>query len=313
MIIAPFRETMLAKATSVINPVPVRQPWPRTDFLRDTILMARLAYWPPEKVQAYKDGDKVPKREKLTADLLRNRVLGDLEFCNSPIEDSQAYVLRYNEHHSGSHLVFACRGTSSLTDALVDANIRLAPLAELPGAMVHAGFLEQFRALEPLFEPKLKDMDESDSEFKRLLCVGHSLGSAVAAIAAAVYAKRFPGRVDYVGCGTPRVGDRTFVRIFNKTVGIMLRLTNGRDPVNKVPLAIRFAHVGEELEFGRHDYTKTVPLITDLPDHMQDSYVRAYDSPDPPPSWILAAAGAALRSAYGLLNLLIPSHAVGKL
>ena len=72
------------------------------------------------------------------------------------------------------YLVLATRGTSSLQDALCHENLRLTPLTELPGVMVHAGFLEQFRALEPMFEAEIAKL--SPDSRRRLLFVGHSLG-----------------------------------------------------------------------------------------------------------------------------------------
>ena len=226
---------MLTKALSVLNPLPP-QTWAHTPFLRDTILMSRLAYWDPAKVQAFHEGKNTVAKEAPTAELLR-ACPEPPAFCNSPTTDGQAFVLRYMEDAVTERLTIACRGTSDLTDALCDANIRLVPLAEAPGAMVHAGFLEQFRALQPLLEPHLQAVAEKDSD-RTLLCVGHSLGSAIAAIAALVYAKRFPGRVDYVGCGTPRVGDRAFKEAFEGAVGIKKRLVHARDPVSPAVLML---------------------------------------------------------------------------
>ena len=54
----------------------------------------------------------------------------------------------------------------------------------------------------------------------------------MAAIGALVYAKQFPGKVDYIGLGTPRVGDEAFKKAFDATVGIRARLKHGRDLVN---------------------------------------------------------------------------------
>lgn len=51
----------------------------------------------------------------------------------------------------------------------------------------------------------------------------------MAAIGALVYAEKFPGKVDYIGLGTPRVGDEAFKKAFDKTVGIRARLKHGRD------------------------------------------------------------------------------------
>ena len=68
--------------------------------------------------------------------------------------------------------------------------------------------------------------------------------------------------------------------------------------VNKVPLALRYTHVGEEFCYGRIDWYPSVPLAdcgsTDLPDHMQWEYCRAFDDPDPEPSLAFGVLGRAL-------------------
>lgn len=138
-------------------------------------------------------------------------------------------------------------------------------------------------------------------------------GSGVAAIAALVYAKRFPGKVDYIGLGTPRVGDEAFKKVFDATVGIRARLKHGRDLVNKVPLALRYTHVGDELCYGRTDWYPSVPLLTDLPDHMQDQYCKAFDEPDPEPALTVGVLGRALDALHKTLMVLIPTHTAQKL
>ena len=264
---------MLAWAISFLDPLP-EKPWERTRFLRDAVLMARIAYFGPAKMQRLYEGEAGSVGEEAECELLRACPEPPV-FCDSPVADSQAFVMRYMEDAVTEHVVLACRGTSSLLDVMCDSDLRLAPLTEFPGAMVHTGFLGQFRALAPLFDQHLDLLGKE----KRLLCVGHSLGAGVAAIAALVYARRFPGRVDYVGCGSPRVGDLAFKVAFDREVGLRHRLVHARDPIAKVPLAFRFAHVGDRLHYGRRDFYPTLPALTDLGDHMQWNYVKDYDEP----------------------------------
>lgn len=295
---------MLARVVSFLDPAPDR-PWEHTPFLRDTLLMSRMAYWGPDRMQRVSEGVELLDDEEATSELLRACPTPPI-FCDSPLADSQAYVVRYMEDAVTERLVLACRGTSSLMDVMCDTDLRLVPLAEVPGAMVHAGFLEQFRSLAPLFEEHLGLVREDE----RLLCVGHSLGSAVAAIAALVYAQRFPGRVDYVGCGTPRVGDHAFKEAFDAEVGLRHRLVHGRDPVPKVPLAFRYAHVGDALHFGRRDFYPSVPLVSDLDDHMQWNYVDDYDKPaSHRGGLVVAVGGLALDLVHKCLLFLVPKEA----
>lgn len=178
---------MLARATAYLNPTPVpARKWERTLLLRDAVRIGRMAYFSPSKVQELYDDELHDKRNADAASYeLMARVQAPPVFCNSPIGDSQGYVIRYAAEDDlddpadppQDYIVLACRGTSSLEDALCDANLRLTPLKEFPDAMVHAGFLQQFRALEPLFEKELDKVDDKlqDPQY-RVLVVGHSLG-----------------------------------------------------------------------------------------------------------------------------------------
>lgn len=44
------------------------------------------------------------------------------------------------------------------------------------------------------------------------------------------YGQLHPGKVSYVGFGTPRVGNGEFVKLFNSVVKSPVRVANGRDP-----------------------------------------------------------------------------------
>ena len=172
---------MLAWAAAYLNPTPEpAKRWERTRLLRDAVRIGRLAYFSPTRVQDLYEKKPTLFSDFASSDLLL-RVVDPPVFCDSPIGDSQSYVLRYGADDPDQddpvptpYLVLATRGTSSLQDALCDANLRLTPLTELPGVMVHAGFLEQFRALEPMFEAEIAKL--SPDSRRRLLFVGHSLG-----------------------------------------------------------------------------------------------------------------------------------------
>ena len=52
----------------------------------------------------------------------------------------------------------------------------------------------------------------------------------MAALAALYYGQMYPGKVSYVGFGTPRVGNGEFVKLFNSVIKNPVRVANGRDP-----------------------------------------------------------------------------------
>ena len=143
--------------------------------------------------------------------------------------DAQAYAFKMG---AADPLILACRGTSSVQDALVDVSLQLVPFvfadgSPKKGVSVHRGFYGQFKGVMPQVDKLYRGHLAGGGT---LLCTGHSLGSSVAALAALYYGQMYPGKVSYVGFGTPRVGNEEFVKLFNSVVKSPVRVANGRDP-----------------------------------------------------------------------------------
>lgn len=82
------------------------------------------------------------------------------------------------------------------------------------------------------------------SEPTRVLCCGHSLGGALATLAATWAAMEYPkADIRCITLGSPRVGNKHFVRITKYLTGSMYRLIHAWDPVPTVPPAGFFKHV----------------------------------------------------------------------
>lgn len=143
--------------------------------------------------------------------------------------DAQAYAFKMGPCDP---LILACRGTSSVQDALVDVSLQLVPFvfadgSKKDGVNVHRGFYGQFKGIMPQVDKLYRGHLAGGGT---LVCTGHSLGSAVAALVALYYGQMHPGKVSYVGFGTPRVGNGGFVKLFNSVVKSPVRVCNGRDP-----------------------------------------------------------------------------------
>lgn len=131
--------------------------------------------------------------------------------------------------------IAAFRGTQpdEWNDVLADANMVLVPWHT---GMVHLGFKKAFDAIRP----KLDDALQRLATGRTLWFCGHSLGAALATLAADHYA------ATRAVCtfGSPRVGDPAFARAFStKFSGRSLRYINDYDVVTHVPLPIGYEHV----------------------------------------------------------------------
>jgi triacylglycerol lipase len=100
----------------------------------------------------------------------------------------------------------------------------------------------------------------------RLLLTGHSLGRALAVVAASRLAQNFPVAVDAVYTfGMPRPGSGDFERDYSRGLGVhTYRLVHGEDLVPTVaPSEIGFRHVGRYLHCERLGSFDEQDLATD--------------------------------------------------
>ncbi|MEM9004825.1 MAG: lipase family protein [Cyanobacteria bacterium P01_F01_bin.86] len=150
--------------------------------------------------------------------------------------DTQAFMFR-----KGRHIVLVFRGSQQFADWKTNFKFRLkkfttstSPKGDtLPQAKVHRGFQEAWESVERRVIIQLEKWWTSDSYF---WVTGHSLGGALAALAAV--------SLDYQGFkvnglytfGQPRVGDWKFTRQVNSRMGDrMFRYVNNNDVVPMVP------------------------------------------------------------------------------
>ena len=144
--------------------------------------------------------------------------------------------------------VIAFRGTASLRDWLTDAEFPLRPLPGSPGR-VHAGFLTAIDSILPdllafLAPPKAQSPEPKASP---VFLTGHSLGGALAVLAAwYLQAQGLPVHSVYT-FGQPRVGDRAFASLYSALLGTKTyRTVNQNDLVPRVPgVLLGYSHAGE--------------------------------------------------------------------
>lgn len=142
----------------------------------------------------------------------------------------------------------AFRGTepAKLQDWVTDASL---DFANGPFGRVHGGF---YRAVRSIWTPLIEAIAEFQGDTGRSLWfTGHSLGAALATLAAAMLREQDKPVWGLYTFGQPRTGDRDFERTFNQDFkSRCFRFVNNNDLVTRVPLrTMGFSHVGSFLYF----------------------------------------------------------------
>ena len=149
------------------------------------------------------------------------------------------------------------------------ANFNFAPEMWEKRGNVHRGFKG---ALDEVWHDLEDHISYQQRKNRKIWMTGHSLGAALATLAADRYGN-VQGLYTY---GSPRVGDRNFKEDFNVNA---YRFVNHSDIVTKVPPASMYCHVGELKYIDRdgilHDHIRSREKWTD---EIQDQFNNIFDA-----------------------------------
>ena len=153
-------------------------------------------------------------------------------------------------------LWFAFRGTepSKLND--VTADLKLMKNAATAGGKVHSGFQQE---VNDLWMDVLAEIEHNQQlkVQKDIYMTGHSLGAAMATIAATRHSP-----VELFTFGSPRVGGPKFIKNIKCP---HLRFMNNNDIVCRIPPSwLGFRHHGEMIYFGRNGNKQDNPTWSDM-------------------------------------------------
>lgn len=153
-------------------------------------------------------------------------------------EENQAFIAADDKS-----VIVAFRGTDNINNAFTDANCFLTggPLGK-----VHDGFI---RALSFLWVGVTEAIDTARGDADgplSLWLTGHSLGGALATLAAARFLERGQPVHALYTYGCPRCGDETFEATFNSKFDRAFRFVYRNDIVTRVPprIPLGYRHVG---------------------------------------------------------------------
>jgi hypothetical protein len=154
-----------------------------------------------------------------------------IQNTNKVYVDTQFGVFRdlTRDGKSTNDIIVAFRGTKELADILTDINAFKAEFKQV-GGKVHKGFLEAYLAVRAIiFDILVNKRPDS------LTITGHSLGAALATLAAVDIAKNLKLRVTCINFGCPRVGNKEFADLVSQFVPSFLRIVDGADIATVLP------------------------------------------------------------------------------
>lgn len=180
------------------------------------------------------EGAAGPSRKELLAGVN----LDEVDFFNEG--DTEAALIKPIDSSAVQFAVLVLRGTNDPRDWLTDFNA--IPNGWAGGGLVHKGFA---KALDLVWDKITASLDKNVPSGCPLFIAGHSLGAALATLAASL---RLP-RALYT-FGSPRVGDSEFGETLS---GVnVFRVVNNRDVVTTLPPPLPFHHIGE-LHYITHE------------------------------------------------------------
>lgn len=173
-----------------------------------------------------------------------NIIRHNFRYFNNRGRDTQAYLFRTDEF-----MVLAFRGsqepqdwTTNFTTQLRNFTVRKDGVTGISSykGRVHTGFFLAWAIIEKSVLAQMhrwrKDCAQAGKQLPPLYITGHSLGGALATMAAAALVDHNIAVAGVYTFGQPRVGDRTFVSQLNlNTGGRVYRFVNNNDIVPHVP------------------------------------------------------------------------------
>lgn len=159
------------------------------------------------------------------------------------VESDVEYMIKKDEINHICYITF--RGTTSATDWLHDLNIlKVKPSFIKDDCKIHMGFNNGYMSVREHLYGLYKSKN-----FDKFVFSGHSYGAALCTLAALDC--KYNNSDKIVNCitfGSPRVGNKSFVKLFNPLIDSSYRCVYEYDPITIVPSYVRFRHVNNQVK-----------------------------------------------------------------
>lgn len=182
-----------------------------------------------------------------------------------------AYNQRRNE------LVICFRGTPQLDRRAIISYISTIHKKVTYNGCIHRRFYKAFTAVQNDMKSYISILPTNSTT--KIICTGHSLGAAIATVAA----KELEADELYT-FGSPRVGNKTYVEYLHKSNITPYRYVNNNDIITALPFAFMgYHHFGDAIYFNHYGRIREQSIWQLLKDRVRGSVKflykkEAYDS-----------------------------------
>ena len=157
-------------------------------------------------------------------------------------DDTQCFLAKHE-----NIVLIAFRGTTEIGDWITNLTLRS---TRRPYGKVHSGFVIGFEDVESEIEAQLRSITSQIGRKPTVLLTGHSLGGALAIIAAAELQGEYIVSGVYT-CGQPAVGRHSFHEFIREQYADKYhRFVNDNDIVTRLPPT--YSHVGDLYHFDEN-------------------------------------------------------------
>ncbi|KAF2440756.1 alpha/beta-hydrolase [Karstenula rhodostoma CBS 690.94] len=170
-----------------------------------------------------------------------------IEYNSNLLTDVTGYVALDPTHKL---IVVSFRGSASVQNWITNLEFGAVPTSLCTGCTVHRGFWQSWLDSRPAVTAAVNQLSISNPTYK-IVTTGHSLGGAIATLAAADL--RAAGyQVALYTFGAPRVSNSKLANHITAQPGGNYRVTHWNDPVPNIPpILFDFAHVSPEYYINR--------------------------------------------------------------
>jgi hypothetical protein len=163
--------------------------------------------------------------------------------------DHQTSTFCYFGRLNNKEHVLVFEGSQDEKDLFIDLKfVKLVPYKQYPEAKVHTGFWNAYISIRDEVHTLI-----SSHDVENLFISGHSLGGALATLAALdIVEEDLVTNVSMVSLGAPRVGNKEYAILFSNLMisNSYYRLTHALDPVVHLPyLTLDYTHIPHEIYY----------------------------------------------------------------